>query len=256
MGQVMKQRLTFLLFFLFFTIIGSVIFPAKAMAAEEQKIFDEAGFLTDKEIADLEKLADKYSEKRDVNIFVSTIDSDKEADIEGYSDWFIQQHPGKSVVLSINIATRKVDVSGSNEIRKMLETERCELIREKITPDLTAENYFDAFSTYIHKTYQYLNVNPNINPESIFLKTWFQAIIALIIGGISVGIMAYSSGGKVTINQGTYLDTAHSRVVHKRDNYVRTVTTKVKKPESSGGNGHSGRSGGGGGGNSHSSGSF
>lgn len=256
MSFALKRNIPFLLLFLLFSGIFFGVTSKNAMAASEpQKIFDDANLLSSEEIDQLEELADKYSEKRGVNIFVSTVDSDDVLDIEQYSDEFVEQHPGNTVVLSINMATRKVDICSSEQIRKKLEVERCTLIREKITPDLSDGDYYSAFRTYIKKAYRYLGVNPSINPESIFLKTWFQALIALGIGGAAVGIMAYQSGGSITVNQNTYLDTAHSRLVNKQDNYIRTVTTKTRKPESNSSSGGGG-GGSGGGGNAHSSGSF
>jgi uncharacterized protein len=77
----------------------------------------------------------------------------------------------------------------------------------------------------------------------------------MVIGAIAVGIMAYGSGGRVTVNNRTYMDGKNSKVVASRDDYIRTVTTRVRRPSNNNGGGRS--SGGGGissGGSSHSGG--
>ncbi|WP_312369294.1 TPM domain-containing protein [Lachnoclostridium sp.] len=98
--------------------------------------------------------------------------------------------------------------------------------------------------------------------ENVLYKTWFQLLAAIIIGVITVAIMASRSGGRVTINNHTYLNEGNSGIVARRDDYISTSVTKVKRPEpnhttntSSSGGGRS--SGGGGvssGGRSHSGG--
>jgi uncharacterized protein len=92
--------------------------------------------------------------------------------------------------------------------------------------------------------------------DNIFYNTFFQLGIAVIIGAVTVGIMAAGSGGRVTVSNRTYLDEGNSGVTASRDDYIRTTTTRVKKPDN---NNDAGRSSGGGGissgGHSHSGGS-
>ena len=57
--------------------------------------------------------------------------------------------------------------------------------------------------------------------------------------------MAYNSGGRVTVSEGTYRDFSSSRVVDRRDNYLRTSVTKTRKPSSDNNSSGGGFSGGG-----------
>ncbi|MNC75575.1 hypothetical protein D3C75_1271320 [compost metagenome] len=66
----------------------------------------------------------------------------------------------------------------------------------------------------------------------------------MVIGGIVVGIMAYNSGGRVTVNRATYEDSGASSVVDRGDRYIRTTVTKTKIEK----NNNNGGGGGGGGG--------
>jgi len=89
-----------------------------------------------------------------------------------------------------------------------------------------------------------MGFRPGVDPDNLFFNIWFQIICSLGVAAIIVGIMAYNSGGRITINSSTYEDRNKSRVLDKRDVFIRTTTTKRRKPtESSGGGG--GRGGGG-----------
>lgn len=67
--------------------------------------------------------------------------------------------------------------------------------------------------------------------ENVLYKTWFQILAAILIGVITVAIMASRSGGRVTINNHTYLNEGNSGIVARRDDYISTSVTKVKRPE-------------------------
>ena len=96
-----------------------------------------------------------------------------------------------------------------------------------------------------------MGFKPGVNPDNILFNIWFQLGGALVIGGIVVGLMAYRSGGRVTVNSHTYEDASTSGIVDRQDQYIRTTVTKRKIEKSSGSS-----SGGGGGitggGHSHS----
>lgn len=67
--------------------------------------------------------------------------------------------------------------------------------------------------------------------ENIVYNTGFQLLAAVIIGVIVVAIMASRSGGSVTTNNRTYLNEGNSGITARRDDYIRTSVTKVKRPE-------------------------
>ena len=94
---------------------------------------------------------------------------------------------------------------------------------------------------------RYQKIKPNLNPDSIFLKIWFQLLISVIIGGITIGVMIYHSGGKMTASGQTYLDRERSSLIRRHDHYIRTHTTRTKRKtdsaSSSSGGSSSGSSG-------------
>lgn len=245
--------------FIFAFILILLPFSIKAHAAD-QKIYDNAGLLNDAQIQRLEKMANEYGAKRNTDFIILTKKDADGIDIEKYmGDFYDETAPGydqphgNTVILAIDMHERDVFLAGFKKAEKYLDSNRLDSIRGKITPDLSSGNYEHAFETFIKTSYKYMGFRPGVDPDSFFFNIWFQIICSLGLAGIIVGIMAYNSGGRITINSSTYEDQNKSRVLDKSDVYIRTTTTKRRKPtnNSSGGGG----SGGGitGGGHSYSS---
>ena len=164
---------------------------------------------------------------------------------------------GNTAIITIDMENREVYLAGFYKAEKYLSDYRLDLIRNKINPYLSSGDYYIAFEKFIKIGSKYMGIKPNVDPENILFNLWFQIVVSLGIAGIIVGSMAYSSGGKVTVSQGTYMNFSNSKVVNRRDNFLRTSVTKTRKPSnksSSGGGGFGGGGGGGttSGGHSHS----
>ncbi|NEU31747.1 hypothetical protein GN156_13330 [bacterium LRH843] len=230
-------------------------------ANEKQMIYDFAGLLNQEEMANLEALALKYGAKRETDFVILTTNDTNGKDIVPYmEDFYDERAPGydkphgNTAILTLDMQNRDVYLAGFYKAEEYLDDERLDLIRKKVTPDLSNGNYYDAFQTFIKTSYKYMGIKPGINPELIIFQLWFQLAVSIGIAGIVVGVMAYHSGGKVTIRGGTYQDPATSGVRNQRDTYIRTAVTRRKKPSNNNGRG-SGGGGGGGisrGGHSHS----
>jgi Beta-propeller domains of methanol dehydrogenase type len=219
-------------------------------ASTMHRVYDNAGLLTENEINELENQAQLYSAKRNINFLIVTVNDTKGATTAEYSDkfykQFISKHPKSKdcVILTVDMDNSYANVNGQGIAEEKLDNDRCSKIADQISSDLTAGNYFEACSTYITTAYKYLGFAEGMDPDSIFFKLWFQSLIAIIVGAIVVGIMVANSGGKVTVNQGTYLDQNDSQILARRDQYLHTTTTRVPKPKpvessSSGGSGNS-----------------
>jgi uncharacterized protein len=238
-----------------------IIYPIRASAEGNQKVYDFAGLLTKEETVSLEEISNKFSQKRQVDIIILTTADTEGKDVVKYMEDFYDEKGlgydkphGNTAILTLDMEHRDVYVAGFYKGKEYLDDSRCDLIRQKITPDLSAGNYYEAFHSFMELSYRYMGIRPGVNPENILFKLWFQVLASLAAGGIMVLIMAYNSGGRATTREGTYLDSSNSGVVDKRDVFVRTTTTKRKNPnnESKGGGG-SGMGGGiSGGGHSHS----
>jgi uncharacterized protein len=240
-----------------FALIFTFGFITSAFADEnKQRVYDYANLLSEDEIAELEQLALQHGKKHEIDfIIVTTPDADGR-DIEPYIEDFyddmafgFDKPHGNTAILVLDMAKRNVELFGFYKGKKYLNAKRLELIREKITPDLSNGNYYEAFVLYIETGSRYMEYMPFINPESFLLKTWFHLLLAIGVAGVIVGSMAYNSGGKVTVNERTY--TGDFKVLERKDIYLTKSVTRRKKPQ----NNSSGGGGGGitGGGHSYSS---
>lgn len=229
-------------------------------ATDKQRIFDEAGLLTDHEINTLENIAQKSSDHRETDfIILTTIDADGKDIIKYMQDLYDQEgfgydkEHGNAAILTIDMSERDIYLAGFYKGETYLADDRLDMIRDKITPDLSSENYFKAFESFVITGDEYMGYRPGVNPENIFFKWWFQIFASLVIALIVIFVMVFNTGGKVTTTAGTYRDSNHSKVLQKKDRYLRKTVTKRRKPKQSSGGGRSG--GGGGmtsGGHSHS----
>jgi uncharacterized protein len=264
-----------------------------------QHVYDKAGLLSDSEISDLEEQCTTYGNDAGVEIMILTHDDSSAPYAETYIENFEDKLPvGDRVYLLIDMANREVFMEGYGKAETYIHSKRIDAIINEITPDLTAGKYYDACLTYIKRSAAYmkddseLNYDHNYNqtPQSsnpnapnydetwpsdgygsnsssnyqaaadLLSNVWFQILIALAIGAISVGVMAYNSGGRMTAGSGTYIDPNHSGLIGRSDDYIRTTVTRIRRPQNNNTGGRGGFNAGGfrggvsGGGRSHSSG--
>lgn len=191
---------------------------------------------------------------------------------------------------------RWVEIQGYGQAEYYVNNDRIEYMLDDISEILKNGEYKDAFIEFAKQSAYYMNESKGVKEtpasgntgssgstgsngstgsgnygessyngpsnyygekeENPLYNTVVQLVIALVIGGISVGVMAANSGGRMTAQGRTYLDEGRSGLTDHRDEYLRTTTTRVKKPTNNDNSG--GRSSGGGGvssgGHSHSGG--
>lgn len=239
-----------------------VSYKGEAASEKKQYVYDFAGLLEKEEVAKLEESAQKYSAKRSTDIIILTTNDTNGKDIVPFMQDFYDEMAlgydkphGNTAILTIDMKNRDLYLAGFYKGKTYLDDRRLDSIRDKITPDLSSGNYFDAFHTFIKTSYKYMGIKPGVNPDNILFNIWFQLLVSIGLAGIVVGMMAYSSGGKVTVNEKTYEATDTSRVLQRRDQFIRTTTTRIKKPKNNNSGGGKGGGFGGGisrGGHSHS----
>lgn len=212
-----------------------------------QHVYDEAGLLSASELSELENLCNQYSEADQAEFIILTHNDANAVDGEIYIENFYDNKVyGDSIIILADMYNRDVVVEAYGSLQNKINGNRQNAIAEKVAPLLSREEYAQAFEKFIKSADKYINSVP------IYLNSLLHLGAALIIGAISVVVMAYHSGGKMTVGSSTYIDQNHSGLIGRRDDYIRTQVTRIRKPQN-----NAGRGGGGGisaGGHSHSTG--
>lgn len=250
-----------------FFLVAYLMVPALMVKAADDKplIFDEANLLSPEEREELNAMANEYGAERETDFMILTVNSVPNDDYETWTENFYDEYApgydrthGNTVILTIVMSardgSRNVHLEGYYKAEKYLDAGRLTKIRSKITPDLSRGDYKKAFEKYIKTAHRYMGFEPDVNPDNILFNIWFQLGAAAAIGAIAVGVMAYRSGGRVTVDRRTYEDTSTSRILNQEDRYIRTTVTKQKiERNTSSGSGGGGGGGVSSGGHSHSS---
>lgn len=262
MSKVMsKKTITSLL--LAFALVLTLPFTVQAIATESsgstetgqmqkptqnQHVYDNAGLLSTSEKESLEQMCIKKSKESGIEIMLLTNDDPNSLEPVDYIEKYEDQLPkGDRVYTLIDMFHRTICVEGYGSAETYINSDKSQSITDKMVPYVQEKSYYDAFTVSINKSVNYIQWAP----QNLAKNIWIHLLISLIIGGVVVGIMAYNSGGKMTTNSNTYMDNTHSGLIGRRDDYLHTQVTRVRKPQNNGG-------GGGGvspGGRSHSTGS-
>ena len=246
-----------LLFFLPLLLLLSWGISAQAESTNQKHyIYDDAQLLTEEETAQLETLSNEQSQERNTAFVIITLNGTEGKTITQYMEDFYDEQAlgydqphGNTALLIMDMQERDVYLAGFKKAEQYLDSGRLEMIRNKITPALSEGEYYQAFSSFINTAHDYMGFKPGVNPENILFKWWFQLALSIVLAGVIVALMAYHSGGRVTVSSENYIDRKHSAVIKKNDQFVRKTLTRIKKPSNpsggGGGGGGGGRTGGG-----------
>lgn len=215
---------------------------SSAAAVADQHIYDNAGLLVGTEAQELEAAAMQYSREEEVDFLFLTVNGMEGKDIvtfmgDFFDEWAVDNNQENAVLLTIDIASREVFLSGFGTAETSLDDERIDLVLDRIFPELQAGDYGGAYEEMMAVSSEYMDYRPGVNPESIFLKTWFHAVVSLVLGGGIVGSMLYNSGGRVTTTPRTYFDGDNTQVTNREDRFRNKTVTRSKIPQNKGGGG-------------------
>lgn len=273
--------------------------PATTTDSDSRRVYDEAGLMSDYEVSELELISKENGEKAGIEIYVLTHDDKNATYPEKYIEDFEDQLPvGDRVYFLYDVYRGEIFMEGYGLAETYIHSKRIDKIFDNVEDYLKNRYYFDAFKTYITMSADYMaddselnydhNYNYDTTPEgfdpnneysyddydydeyykkedfmnSILLDFWFQLVVALVIGSIVVGVLAYRSSGRMTAGARDYLDGSRGGLIGRNDQYIRSTVTRWRKPQQSSSSGgsrggfNSGgfRGGTSGGGRSHSSG--
>ena len=237
----------------FLAILFTFLFSFQAYAAPSQYVYDYAGLLTESEKANLENLAAKLSAERGIAFIILTTNSTEGKPIIDYMGDFVDNNAvgyeadsGSTAIIALDMMNRDVYLAGFDKAKPYFDKEFIEKILNIVTPALSEGNYEQAFEQFIKQVHYYTGFDPGFNPDNILFKFWFQLLVSVGVGAIVVGIMVANRGGRITVDNNTYIDSDNSGVTNSKDTYITTHITKVKKPSNNNkGGGGGGMTGGG-----------
>lgn len=285
-------RFLLCILFILYLVLAILIPTLTSYASSTQsKVYDYAGLFTVEEVELLEEISKTQGEVGQVDIvFITSYGLDGKTRKEYIEDFYDDHGFGYEVeygttaliLLNMDPSDRGVEIQGYGIAEYYVHNDRIEHILDSLVPILRDGDYFLAMEEFSTQIAYYMNEEKGVNTNpvygdetsghyygegpydgpsdyygetSIFDSIPFRIIISLVIGAVAVGIMAYNSSGKVTISNRTYLDQNNSRLVAHHDHYIRTKTTRVRKPKQNSSSGRSSGSGGiSSGGHSHSGG--
>jgi len=239
---VSKYSKVFLVLIIAFILF---LFPIKGLAQTKQFVYDEANILSNKEINHLEEQAVKSAKKRGINFYILTTDGEHDIDIEEYMASFVDERlPEENVILvGIDLKHSDVMIMGFGKGKERLDNERATMVREEITPYLSDGEFYKAFNRFILTAENYVKYRPGVNPNNILLKTTWQLLFATLLGGIITFISVRNVAPKDTTTLATYQRDELTKVIRKKDRFIRRTVSKQYRPRN---NNQGGRGGGGG----------
>lgn len=136
----------------------------------------------------------------------------------------------KSIVFAVNFATRETIIVGYEGYDWVQFYDNSNIVLDT-APFLTREDYRGCIDTFIEELPEEIAVYKAIRIGIIF-------IISLIFWNVLIFAISRTYGNKDTTTENTYLS-ENSRILGRRDMFIRKTVTKVRKSSSSSGGGSS-----------------
>lgn len=249
-------------FLLILCVISLLSGSHAVFGAQQGKVYDDAGLLTESEQEKINTQIDKMQEDSGWEIYaVTTVDADGKNTV-GYADDFFDTHaPDKNdgVVVLIDMDNREITISTCGEASRYLTDSRLDNILDDAYTDISEEAYGDCLVTMligVERAYdagvpngQY---NYDVETGEVFeyrIITWVEALAAFVLAA-GVGIAVYVIvAGRYKLRYGTYQydfrGNGQVALRVKEDRFVNEVTIPRRIPrqtDTGGGSHNNGRS--------------
>ncbi len=237
----------------FFVFILSALIAVSMLStvcsASGDRLYDEAGLLTQSERDYLSSLLDSESEKVGCNIAVVTVPTTGNMSVEGYADAFYQTYySGDGVLLLLSMDEREYWISMFGKAWDALTDTRLDTIEDRMIPYLSGGDYASGFASFAKSCGTYIDSynhgNRNLTTEIIV-----SLVIGLIIGLIVTGSMKRKlKSVRFEDEAANYVKDGSLHITSSNEIYLYNTVTRVARQTSSSGGGSRGTGGGGHGG--------
>ena len=248
----MKKKL--LSIFLAVLLCGSLAICAFA-ADNTGFVYDDAGLLTESEVAALSQKLEQVSKQYNAQIIVHTVDAVDGGDVDLYLEyWYDSNKFGygenrDGVLLLLCMDTRDYRILSNGYAGDAITSSTIDSIGEAIVSDLSDGEYYDAFEAFAEECAYYLDGYINGFPfdfgKSAIISLIIGVVVSLIVSGVLKGQL---KSVRKQHAAGNYVRSGSMNVTTHNDFFLyRTVsrTAKPKNNSSSSGGGSSRSTGGG-----------
>lgn len=248
------------LFFLLLGILMCSCFFTSVFAAKDGGVYDEYGVLSAGEAESLRQQIAGIRQEAEVDVAILVTRDVTSADARTYAAEYMQDHQigagssNNGVILMHQPDGREITVVFRGNIQEKYSVEIQDTILEDCKVYLREDAFFEAYEAFLqdisNSAQRAVSGNSvrfmDIRGESILSSIPGFAGLSFLVSAIPVFIMTLFQKGKMKtkvqqVNANSYVPVNGFKIRQKQDRFLRTVTTKSRKPKED-------RSGGGGGG--------
>lgn len=239
------------------TMILTLAASGSVFAKTEGNVYDDAGLLSDEEVAELNAAITELQEESGWNVYAVTTDNAQGKDAVQYADDFFDEHSAgqeDGVVALLDMDNREMYISTGGIAIRYLRDERIDEILDAAFAYAGEEAYGDclfAMISGVQDTYregiregQY-NYNEETGEVSRYRsitagEAGLAVVLALLAGGAAVAVII----GKYRLKFGTYQyafrDYGEVKLRTSEDRFVNQIVThrKIEQPQTTSGGGH------------------
>ncbi|PHV71944.1 hypothetical protein CS063_00260 [Sporanaerobium hydrogeniformans] len=242
-----KQLLLILLCFTVFLGFSSCL-----LAMETTHVKDQLGFFTAKELQNLEAMIEEVRSDYNFDTVIVTIDDTQGKSSRDFADDYFDYggygigEERSGILLLINGKEREVWLSTRGKGLDFFPQNEIDTQVEKLVSylgDSEDENArYNGCKNFIEnvKSICRRNTLSYGGKVLVLLKSPFTYIIAFIVAFIVTLVKTLGSKGCVTVNHLTYEEDKGLKLTHRKDNYLREHTTRIKLEKQDKNNGSSG----------------
>lgn len=249
-----------------FLLLVLLAAPLPVFAAAPPKIVDSASLLTSSEIADLESKAQALADAYEMDVVILTVPTTGGVFIETFADDYFDDNgygigeDFSGILLVLAMDTREWAMSTCGDAIKAVTDYCVQSLFGAIAPQLSNNQYYEAFDRYLSELEQYFKAYQNSDPidgtvggydgpGSVIIGTQdpetltfgdiaTRLLIALVIGAAAGGIVILimrgqmntarpQSGAKDYMSPGSY------NLYRQQDLFLYSRTSRTRKPDSS-----------------------
>ncbi len=233
-------------------------------AAQQQRVYDGAGILTEQEESRLESAAARLRKETSLDLVIVTVQSTDGKSAQAYADDFYDAGGfGKGedysgVLLLIDMGACEVAVSTCGYGIRLLSDTRIDAILDEAIGYLSQGDFAQAADAFLERVESYAAQDvSHVSPEGesshmpAGTRSWGRALgtalpISLVLGGLAVPAIYFGVGGsgKKRARSKSYRDYSFLELSHKEDRLIdkHVVTRRIPRQPPAGSGGFGGSS--------------